>query len=259
MTNQNNDTSPLPSWWQAGAAAADDVDDAVSRYFAPSGPASADAGQDQDEDDDALPGMPLDQLADGNVGHLKALDEEIARLEAELRKHGMLSGLDHLEGDDDDEGRKKRFMTIKDLKPTPIFDLLEGGGGSSAAPPPPDAVLETGRRLKDGAAFPAVRAPLLFGVKTPIYVHDLLLPLALWAGAFCLLLGYCWADRRRVRHELEAARQSNAELRGALLRPASADEQQIRKLIALLSSQTASPGIDDHQLRPPSGSTYISQ
>lgn len=219
----------VPKWWQMSADPSDE-EDAIARYFAPPG---APGGDDAEEDD--ILGMPMAALGDGNVGHLSSIDAEIARLEAELRENGLLSKKpDHMEGDDEDPSKKKKFMTIRDLKPTPLFDLF-------GAPPPqegvsPDAVVDTGRRLKDGAPFPAIRAPLIFGVDTPIYLHDLLLPVALLFGAVCLVIGYFWTEKCRAYRKLELEQQSNDDR--------SLSDERLRHLLtALLLKQTTAMAV----------------
>ena len=126
-------------------------------------------------------------------------------------------------------------MTIKDLKPTPLFDLF--GASPQQGPLPPDAVVDTGRRLKDGASFPAIRSPVLFGIDTPIYVHDLLLPIAIILATFCLVIGYFWAEKRRACRELELQRQSNEQRQSS--------DEQLRRLLTALLLKTRSGGVVD--------------
>ena len=161
------------------------------------------------EMDDGSLGLALDDAFD-SYKELRDLDAEIAKIESELRKHGGRL-FENMEGDDGDEVMRKarnrgeggkKFMTLSDIKPTSMFDFMQ-----PPPPPPDDAYVDTGRRLKDGAPFLAVRSPSL-GITTPIYIRDVVGPTLFLAFLVAVLFLYLLHRQSRLTARLRAAEAS---------------------------------------------------
>ena len=196
---------PSPDWWNDDNENADD--DPLVKALLPQEQGGKQRAQQGGIMDDGRHGMP--QLDDAEPSYteqmqnLQSLESAIARLENDLQRRGAFKP-ENLAGDDDEDDnghRKKRFMTISDLPPSPLFF---GDYGAEPLSPRPDAVVDTGRRLKDGASFSAIRAPIL-GISKPLYIHDLVGPLALVAGLIVFVLVSMIAQQRRTSQQLKAA------------------------------------------------------
>jgi hypothetical protein len=152
------------------------------------------------------PGPPMPPTNQHSLRDLSDVDDMIEALENALsgRMHnkGMveyLAAADESEEDDDDTlsaarrantskkarvRKKNRFMTLNDL-PRDDFFFGHPPRGSTAAPP--DALIQTGRRLRDGASVKSLRAPGL-GMTQPVYLQDCVWPVTILVA--CLLVSY---------------------------------------------------------------------
>lgn len=174
----------LPPWWQdSGMAPADmsQPDEAAAKAPPAASPAAAAPGAALNEG--ALMPIPPEKLDE----MIKALQESLSSTR-HVMQHENMEGGDGSEDDDDaltaarkqyntghTKQTKKRFMTIADLPQSNDFFLPLSPG-----PPPDDAIMQTGRRLRDGAHMHAISAPSL-GVHRPLYIADCLMPVVCFA------------------------------------------------------------------------------
>lgn len=195
----------LPDWWSA-----DDADDESLAQDLLANKAAAAATQSFFLDDGRA-GMPThkDKPGDREGVELQNIDAAIARIEAELKAKGLNPECLEAGQDDDDEKKRKKLMTLADLPPEPLFLF----GEQAPSSPRPDAVVDTGRRLKDGAPFISLRAPAL-GLTQPLYIHDVITPCIFVAGVLVLVFLYVTTQQRRMARKLQAAEARIAEERG---------------------------------------------
>lgn len=157
-------------------------------------------------------GMPLDSkdCYNGRVGELKEIEAKIAEITRNLRDHGV-DLVENMEGVDDDDDPKKRFMTIADLPQSPLFGFPPNHSSERRAEP--EAVVDVGRRLKDGAHLPAIRAPAVLGVSTPIYIKDAVGPVLLMLAGVLVCVMYVLLRQNRLARQLREAERALREER----------------------------------------------
>ena len=211
-----------PSWWQNSADDCDEIG-ALARFFPSADAAPKDDDASSEVQDDGLAGVPDLHSYNQAAKDLQEIDKKIAELTKSLRDNGI-SLAQNMDEDDDQMHKKKRFMTIADLPRSPLFTWGDSGA-AAAVDNRPEAVIDVGRRLKDGAHLPAVHAPVL-GFATPIYIKDavgpcLLLLLLVSISMLCLLL-----QNRRLQRELRNERQRSEVETEASRRVAALLQQQ---------------------------------
>jgi hypothetical protein len=149
------------------------------------------------------------------------LDEMIKALQSSLDARGEDLQHENLEvgdhSDDEDDAltaarkhhsaahpTKKRLMTIADLPPSDDFFFQ-----ASPTPPPDDVILQTGRRLRDGARMHAISAPFL-GLHRPLYISDCLLPVACFAAVLVVTVVSAVGQYRTMQNKLRAQEAHHA-------------------------------------------------
>lgn len=208
-----------PEWWTADGQH-EGEDDSYQRFFDNSNGAAVATAMpgEQRLAEDALldcgqTGMPLDSkdCYNGRVGELKEIEAKIAEITRNLRDHGV-ELVENMEGlDDDDDDPKKRFMTIADLPQSPLFGFPPSHSGERDARP--EAVVDVGRRLKDGARLPAIRSPALLGVNTPIYIKDAVGPVLFMIAGVLVCVMYVLLRQNRLAKQLREAERALQEER----------------------------------------------
>ena len=207
-----------PAWWSADGQDGDD-DGSYQRFFDGSDGAATSTAMPQAQRvaegllDSGQSGMPLDSkdFYNGRIGELDEIERKIAQIESNLREHGV-ELVENMKGadDEDDDEPKKRFMPIADLPPSPLF--FSPSSYDDGQRQQPEAVVDVGRRLKDGAHLPAVRAPVL-GVTTPIYIKDAVGPMLLVLGGLLACVLYVLLRQNRLARQLREAEKALQEER----------------------------------------------